>query len=451
MREYRVLFVAMSGVRVKDKELLKLGMTLPGFVERSEVIASLPSLSLLTLAAHCPPHWHPSYMEVDELNIDETQATIASSYDLVAISTFTARAYDAYLLADKLREHGVCVVLGGLHVSACPKEAMNHADAIVVGQGELLWGKLLEDFEKNELKPCYGLSPQDSSRFRLEHSKTPRYDLIDFNKYNRVTLQTSRGCPHHCSFCAASRTISNYQLKPIDRVRVELEQIFSYWKRPFIELADDNTFVNKAWSKNLLRLFSEFPMKWFTETDISVADDPELLELLALSNCAQVLIGFESAVPDSLTGIDAHDWKRRQFDKYLQKIELIQSYGISVNGCFILGLDSDDTSVFETTRQYVLDSSLAEVQITVLTPFPGTDLYRNLRKEGRLLKDEYWDQCTLFDVTYKPAKMSPTDLENGFRSLMKDIYTDIAVKARKTKFRECRKERKRAIQQRGTT
>ncbi|OFZ15717.1 MAG: hypothetical protein A2Z20_08980 [Bdellovibrionales bacterium RBG_16_40_8] len=189
-------------------------------------------------------------------------------------------------------------------------------------------------------------------------------------------------------------------------------------------------------------------MKWFTETDISVADDPELLELLALSNCAQILIGFESAVPDSLTGIDAHDWKRRQFDKYLQKIELIQSHGISVNGCFILGLDSDDISVFETTKQYVLDSSLSEVQITVLTPFPGTDLYRQLQRSGRLLKDKYWDQCTLFDVTYKPAKMSASDLECGFRSLMTDIYTDAAVKLRKSKFKECRRERKKMIQQR---
>jgi radical SAM superfamily enzyme YgiQ (UPF0313 family) len=447
IRDYRVLLIAMSGVRVKDKELLKLGMTLPGFVERSEVIASLPSLSLLTLAAHCPQHWHPTYIEIDQLNLEKASIDIVNNYDLVAITTFTARAYDAYALADQLRNQGVCVVLGGLHVSALPQEASAHADVIVVGQGETMWQELLRDFENNELKPCYGPHPLHKDRFRLEDSKTPRYDLIDFTQYNRVTLQTSRGCPHHCTFCAASRTISSYQLKPIDKVRTELETIFSYWSRPFIELADDNTFVNKAWSKELLKLFCQYPMKWFTETDISVADDPERLELLALSNCAQVLIGFESAIPNSLVGIDAHDWKRRQFDKYLQKIEIIQSYGISVNGCFILGLDSDDKSIFETTKQYVVASALSEVQITILTPFPGTDLYRQLHQSGRLLQEKFWDQCTLFDVTYVPKQMSPKELKDGFHGLMKDIYADEAVRVRKSHFRECRKERKRTVQQ----
>ena len=125
----------------------------------------------------------------------------------------------------------------------------------------------------------------------------------------------------NCTFCAASKLISPYQLKPIDHIERELETIFKIWNRPFIELADDNTFVNKKWSKDLLRLFRKYPMKWFTESDISIADDTELLELLAESNCAQVLIGLESASPESLSGIEANDWKRRQFDSYMEKIE----------------------------------------------------------------------------------------------------------------------------------
>lgn len=368
-KDYRVLLIAMSGVRVKDQELFKLGMTLPGFVERSQAIASLPSLSLLTIAGHCPKNWEPIYLEIDEINDVIFTQIEKGNYDLVGISTFTARAYDAYQVADKIRALGTRVIIGGLHVSALPFEATRHCDAVIIGQGENVWREVLTDFENGELKDIY--HQKNYPAFSLKNSVLPRYDLIEVNRYNRLTLQTSRGCPHHCSFCAASRTISPYQLKPIELIERELDQIYRLWKRPFIELADDNTFVNKTWSKKILSLFKKYPMKWFTETDISVADDIEMLELLAESNCAQILIGFESAVPESLEGIDAHNWKRRQFDNYLEKIATIQSYGISVNGCFILGLDTDDESVFEITDQFIKISDLSEVQITLLTPSPA--------------------------------------------------------------------------------
>ncbi|MDH5415392.1 MAG: B12-binding domain-containing radical SAM protein [Flavobacteriaceae bacterium] len=440
-KEFQVLLIAISGVRIKDSELLKLGMTLPGFIERSQTIAKLPSLSLLTLASYCPSNWHPTYLEVDMLGEAIVNSISVGKFDLVAISTYTARAYDTYLLADKIRTNGIKVVIGGLHASAIPEEASRHADSVIQGQGELIWPQLLQDYEHGRLKPFYSSFDPRQPAYYLTNSKIPRYDLIDFNHYNRITLQTSRGCPLHCSFCAASRTISNFQLKPIENIRDELHHIFDLWDRPFLELADDNTFVDKSWSKELLKLFRDFPMKWFTETDISVADDPELLELLAESNCAQILVGLESAVPQSLTGIDSHDWKRRQYDHYLEKIERIQSHGISVNGCFILGLDCDDERVFELTRDYINSSSLSEVQITLLTPFPGTQLFKTFKQQNRLLKSKFWDQCTLFDVTYKPAKMNPKALEQGFRYLMKEVYEVRRVKERKIKFKECRKNR----------
>lgn len=438
-KNYQVLFIAMSGVRIKDKELLAQGMTLPGFVERSEVIASLPSLSLLTIAGLCPENWTPTYIEIDEITDSVFSEIERQKYDLVCISTFTARAYDAYKVANKIRSMNCKVVMGGLHVSVLPTEAKEYCDTVVVGQGENIWPCLLRDFEKGELKPIY--YQKDYPSFSLKNSKSPRYDLINIDNYNRLTVQTSRGCPHSCTFCAASRTISSYQLKPIELIETELDQIYDLWKRPFIELADDNTFVNKRWSKDVISVFKKYPMKWFTETDISVANDQELLELLAESNCVQILIGFESAVPESLTGIDAHDWKRRQFDTYLKKIDLIQSYGISVNGCFILGLDSDDESCFEITDEFIKMSHLSEVQITLLTPFPGTELYAKFKKEGRLLKDSFWDQCTLFDVTFQPKKMSSETLRKGFHSLMQSVYSQDRVFQRKMEFREIRKNR----------
>ena len=279
----------MSGVRVKDKELLELGMTLPGFVERSEVVASLPSLSLLTLAAFTPEHWEIVYKECDDIENYDSTWILDESFDLIAISSFSARILDGYKLADSLRQAGLKVVLGGLHVTALPEEASLHADAIVIGEGEPVWQTLLSDFENGSLKTVYDSKTLRKS-FSLSDTLVPRYDLLDISQYNRLTLQTTRGCPLDCSFCAASRLLSNYKIKPLAQVEKELEAIFSLWPKPFIELADDNSFINKKWAKKLAKLFSAYPLRWFTETDISIAEDEELLELLALSRCTQVLI-----------------------------------------------------------------------------------------------------------------------------------------------------------------
>ena len=330
----------------------------------------------------------------------------------------------------------IIVVMGGLHVSALPEEAMGHADAVIQGEGELIWETLLRDFEEKKLKKLYSSLTQHEYTFHLGCSKIPKYELLDISRYNRLTIQTTRGCPLHCNFCAASRTISSYKKKPIPHIKNELDKIFEIWAHPFIELADDNTFVDKAWSKELLKLFGGYKMKWFTETDISIAYDDELLELLAKSNCVQVLIGFETTNAKTLDGMDRGNWKFRQFDHYLKAIEKIQSYGISVNGCFILGFDSDTNESFSRTAQFIKDSELSETQITLLTPFPGTALYHQLKIENRLLSENYWDKCTLFDVNFRPKNFTVEELENRFQELMTSVYSDEVVRQRKTKFKD---------------
>ena len=439
MKQRTLLLLAMSGVRVQNAALLEAGLTLPGFVERSRVIASLPSLGLLTLAAWTPENWHIEYREVDDLddhNFDDFD------FDLVAISSLSARVLDAYTIADALRARGVTVVIGGLHASALPQEAALHADAVVCGEGESVWPQLLRDFENHQLQPLYSSFDSSHKKFRLCDSRTPRFDLLDIAKYNRLTLQTTRGCPLDCEFCGASRLISSYKKKPLENIRREIKLILSIWPRPFLELADDNTFADKRWARELAQLLSEYSIPWFTETDISVADDDELLRLLAQSNCAQLLIGFESSTRSSLQSIDGRNWKRDRHAKYLDDIAKIQSYGIAVNGCFILGFDADDVGVFDRTREFVSQSDLSDVQITVLTPFPGTALQHRLKHENRLLKSVYWNQCTLFDVTFQPAQMSAQLLESEFGNLMHDIYADEAVARRKSRFRECVRARR---------
>ncbi len=427
----------MSGVRVHDRELLEMGMTLPGFVERSRVIASLPSLGLLTLAARTPGDWAVMYREYDELPSDAATRILGEGFSVVAISSLTARINEAYRLCDELRKLGVLVILGGLHASAMPEEAGLHADIVVKGEGELVWNRVLEDVEAGKWQPLYDAAAASRGDFFCEEQPVPRYDLLDLDKYNRLTLQTTRGCPLHCSFCAASRLISPYRKKSIAQIRREVEAILSLWPEPFIELADDNTFVDKSWSKQLVSLLAEYPVRWFTESDISLADDDELLTALSNSGCTQVLVGLESASSDSMAGLDTHNWKARRHSSYRERVQRIQDHGISVNGCFILGFDSDGPEIFSRTLEFIDGLDLAEVQITLLTPFPGTDLRSHLVEQGRMLEDDCWERYTLFDITHHPARMTVKELRAGFHSLMAEIYSPDRVRERKKILRGC--------------
>ena len=442
-KEYKVILVSMSGVRVFNEKLLKTGLTLPGFVDRSRVIASLPSLGLLTLAAHTPDNWEVIYKELDIYTDNDIADMLNEGPNIIAFSSLTARIKETYELAGRFRDKGITVVMGGLHVSALPDEAIAHADAVVQGECEMLWEVLLKDYETNTLKALYSSLTEPEMAFQLKDSKVPAYDLLDISNYNRFTIQTTRGCPHDCHFCAASRSISEYKKKPIKLIKKELDKIFEIWDDPFIELADDNTFVDKEWSKDLLRLFSNYKMKWFTETDISIAYDDELLELLAKSNCMQVLIGLESINFDSIKGLDG-GWKSKQFNNYSKAIDKIQSYGITVNGCFVLGFDSDTKETFRETEKFIKESNLSDVQITILTAFPCTDLYNQLKKEDRLLSN-YWDKCTLFDVTYQPENFSIEELEDEFQNLMTHVYSDEMVIRRKGIFKKTLLNRRKFI------
>jgi len=433
-----VTFIAMSGVRIYDPDLLALGMTLPGFIERGKVIASLPSLGVLTLAGHTPESWEIHYVEVDEIDIE---SILAKAAGLVAISCLSARIYDAYRVADALRAAGRTVVMGGLHVSMQPDEAQGYADSIVIGEGEAVWAGLLEDYLRNELKPIYRAEPaRDFTPWAV-----PRYDLLNPEKYNRITIQTTRGCPLDCSFCGASRLISPYKRKPIEQIEAELDAIEAIWPRPFIELADDNTFVQKKWSRELVEALGRREIRWFTESDISLADDAELLTALADSGCVQVLIGLEALGDAALDETDSKHWKRNRRNRYLEAIETIQGHGISVNGCFIFGFDSHTPDVFGETDRFIRESGLAEVQLTILTPFPGTALYAKLKREGRLLYEEMWDRCTLFDVTFHPVQMSPEELRSGFRALVADTYSPTRTAERKAILNECFRRAKRSV------
>ncbi len=429
----KIGFLAMSGLRAHDPDLLALGLTMPGVLQRGKVVASLPSLGLLYLAAVTPEGHDLQYFEAPE---DGSEPEELYECDLVAISTFSAQVFEAYAIADRLRAKGVKVAMGGLHVSVRHEEALEHADYVFIGEGENIWPRLVEAVESGDAQRVW-----DAKEFPLVDIKSlpvPRYDLLEGRPYNRFTVQTSRGCPWRCDFCASTVMLRQaYRKRPIEHIIRDLKELTTFRKRPFIEFADDNTFVDKAWSKELCRQLIPLKLKWFTETDITVADDPELLGLMREAKCRQVLIGLESPEQSALEGMEEKtNFKARRWAGCKDAIRRIQDHGITVNGCFILGLDGHTPDIFEEVLEFALDVPLFEVQITVLTPFPGTPLYDRLLSEGRIIHPDRWDLCTLFDVNYLPKNMTVEELRQGLYWLTEKLYSAECMEKRQLPFVE---------------
>ncbi|MEO1236519.1 MAG: radical SAM protein [Planctomycetota bacterium] len=436
----RIGLIAMSGVRACDAELLRLGLTLPGFVERSQTIASLPSLGLLTLAGMTPGRHQVVYRDIEEIS----DLSLGDAFDLVAISTFTAQVPEAYRVAEVLRAAGAKVVMGGLHVTTLPEEALRYCDAVMVGEGEVCWPDILADAERGELKRVYRSRPRE---FDLREAPMPAFGLLDMERYNRITVQTSRGCPLRCEFCASSILLTDrYKVKPAEKVLAEIDAIAERWPRPFIEFADDNSFVDRAYWKRLLPALAERRVRWFTETDLRVAEDDELLGMMRAAGCAQVLIGLESPTAAGLRRLELRsDWKHKRLSTHKEAVRRVQSHGIRVNGCFVLGLDGHGPDVFDRVFDAAAEYELYDVQVTLQTPFPGTPLYRRLKAEGRLTHDGRWERCTLFDLNYEPRGMTAAELVDGFRRLVVRLYSDEQTRWRRETFaKKYARVRKRA-------
>ena len=231
-----------------------------------------------------------------------------------------------------------------------------------------------------------------------------------------------------------------YRKRPVEHVIRDIRAISRLRPHPFIEFADDNTFVDKEWGKELCRQLIPLRLKWFTETDISIAHDPELLDLMRRAGCRQVLVGLESPGPAALNGVEMRsNAKAKWAADYADSIREIQSHGVTVNGCFILGLDGHTPDIFEEVLAFARETPLFEVQITVLTAFPGTPLYTRLLREGRILKPGRWELCTLFDVNYQPRGMTPQQLRDGLYHLAGELYSEECTSERRRPFFEARR------------
>ncbi|MFH1478165.1 MAG: radical SAM protein [Candidatus Omnitrophota bacterium] len=365
--------------------------------------------------------------------IDENfeQIDFKEKYDLVAISFMTQQANRAYEIADNFINKGSRVVLGGIHATVLPEEAKKHCNSVVIGEAEDVWPKLIEDFRENKLSPYYKSSLVDMTK-----SPMPRYDLLKPEYYKSAWIQTSRGCPRDCEFCAATNVFGNkYRHKNVEQVENEIKAVKSLKNNIMIGFADDNMLVDRKYAKDIIERIKKLNIRWFVQTDISIAKDDDLLRSLADSGCMMVFIGFESVNKKSLQKIDKTLWKYKRYDEYKKSIEKIQSYGMGILGAFILGLDEDFNSIFKETSKFIIENHLYSAQITVLTPLPGTQLRKRLEKESRIFSNN-WEDYSLTTVTYNPRNMTANELQRGLLDVYKTVYSNEANMDRLRYYKE---------------
>jgi radical SAM superfamily enzyme YgiQ (UPF0313 family) len=374
----------------------------------------IPRISLTLLAALTPDKY-----KIELIDTRFKEPGYDDPPDMVAISSFTNEIQHAYKMADEFRRRGSKVVMGGIHVSMLPDEALEHADCVVIGEAETTWPKVLEDFENGNLKPIYKIEGFND----LVGLPIARRDLLEKNRYFSISsLQATRGCPFDCSFCTV--TIFNgrkIRMRPIKEVVKEIEMLPDKHNIMFL---DDNIAANFEYAKKLFTALEPLKIRWSSQVSFNCAKDPELLQLMQKSGCDFVLIGFESVYQDSLN--DSRKGRWVHVEKYAEGIRALHGYHINIIGSFVVGLDHDTKDIFPETLKFIMDNSIDAVIINILTPYPGTVLYREDKMEGRIF-DRDWSNYCNSNVVYYPKKMSPAELMDGYYWLMHELYKPINV------------------------
>ena len=371
-----------------------------------------PPLNLCMVAAYTP-------IEVEVSITDECVKPIdfEKDVDLVGLTAYTNSAPRAYEIADAFRQRGVPVVMGGVHASTLPEEALEHCDAVAVGEAEGVWQRLISDFFRGRLERRY----QNGQLACLEGLPMPRRDLLRPKDYVTInTVQTTRGCPHNCSFCSVTRfNGKTYRFRPIPEVVREIESLPS--RNVFI--IDDNIFSYRKRTRKLFEAMVPLGIRWGSQCTISIAHDPEILELAAKSGCIGLAIGLESFCKESLEAAHKRFNDPKQF---YREIETIKRYGILIWGSFVLGFDEDDEESLEKTIQMAKESRLDFACFNFLTPLPGTMVYDRLKEEGRLA-GKNWADYNMANLVFSPARVSSEVLKKKVRKAWLEFYSMRAV------------------------
>ena len=379
--------------------------------------STFPPLSLAYVAAVTPSNWE---IRILDENFDQSEFEEA---DLVGITAFTSNITRAYEIARKYRKRNIKVVMGGIHASMLPDEALQYADSVVIGEVEGVWEQLLKDFENNSLSPVYEGPKIDLSRNKIK----PRRDLFHPD-YQWHSIQTSRGCPFNCNFCSVSRYLGKeYRQRNAEDVLNELDEI----QGEYVVFLDDNLIGYSKESKNrAVHLFKGMiergiKKRWWMQTSINVGDHEQLIELAAKSGCMYVFIGFETISNEHLRGMKKGINLKIGVENYKKVVDRFHKHGIAVLGAFIIGSDHESPSYYKALADFIVRSGIDIVQITILTPLPGTKLMEQLQKEGRLIYTDFpgdWDKYRFSYVVHQPNGVSSDTIYTGNNYIKNTIY-----------------------------
>jgi len=376
--------------------------------------APIPNLALPLLAALSPSDVKISFTDDLLTPIDLEKGL--KEVDLVGITVLTKTALRAYRIAEAYRKKGVPVVLGGIHPTALPEEAKEHADTVVIGEAEEIWPHLIEDAKAGDLKAFYRqegfIDPRKIPR--------PRRDILPRKGYFPLdVVQITRGCPFRCEFCSVRKFFGDtYRFRPIPDVIDEVKNL----PHRLIMFNDDNIIGDPSFSTELLNALVPLKKKWFGQASLSGLRGIENVESLSKSGCIGLQIGFESLSKPNL--IQSHKYQNNPTE-YREIIHTLHRFGITIWGSFIFGFDEDAPSVFEETVRFAIEAKLFSVVFAILTPYPETDFYQRVKREGRLIQDRWWlnERPEDFAPHFVPMRMTGEVLRQGWKRAWKEFYS----------------------------
>jgi radical SAM superfamily enzyme YgiQ (UPF0313 family) len=374
-----------------------------------------PSLALTSVGAATPPSWTVRYWDENLLQGPPPVEPFPAVVGITVHLTFAARAYE---LARFYRSRGARVVLGGLHVLSCPEEAAPHADTLVLGEGVRLWPVVLRDVELGCLRPRY----DGSYRLPYREEPAPRRELLDAASFlTTASIIATRGCHNRCGFCylATDGLRMPYQVADVDHVVAQLVDS----GEPYAVFVDNNLGSRPEYLRSLCRGLEPARKIWSAAVSIDVADDPSLVRDMALAGCTGVFVGFESLNGDNL--VDARKKSPRP-DDYARRVAMFHDHGIQVNGSFVLGFDHDRPDVFARTAAWVEENRLECATFHILTPYPGTPMFRQMEAEGRLLHRR-WEEYDTAHVVFRPRNMTPEQLAGGYAWLYERLFSHASI------------------------
>ena len=376
-------------------------------VRRARVL-NFQQITMPYLAARVPPDWNVIHADEEAEEIDWS-----IDPDVVGITFHTPSAFHAYDIAARFRARGVCVALGGPHVTLLPEEASQHADVIFIGEAEGLWEEFLKSFEAGSYPGVYRQTRAPS----LENIPMARKELFHRRDHTHGVLFATRGCPSRCDFCTIA-VMYRHQLRkrPIAEVAAE----YASFKGKVIIFWDDNLAGDMEYAKRLFRAIAPYRKWWSSQASIHAGRDDEFLEAAARSGCKQLFLGLESISQQSMAEVKKGF---NRVEEYFQIIERIHSHGIAVQAGIVFGFDHDTAEIFEDTVDFLERAGVQNATFNILTPFPGTPLFRRMEAEGRILTRDWRQYNSRGDVVYQPKRMSAAELLAGFRYANERFYS----------------------------